>query len=29
MIGVIKSRILDINQLEIKFKFRLMCEVVV
>jgi len=29
MIGVIESRILDINQLEIKFKFRLMCEVVV
>jgi len=29
MIGVIKSRIFDINQLEIKFKFRLMCEVVV
>jgi len=29
MIGVIESRILDINQLLIKFKFRLMYEVVV
>jgi len=29
MIGVIESRILDINQLVIKFKFRLMYEVVV